>query len=196
MGFLDGFILRYKTTRVLYGVIWTVWCAFQPIAWMKSTARFVPRLFKYAVVAGVLYLIWLGAPSLVARMSAAVAQVPPMPTSAGWFALAVAVMALGAGFFLFGLSAVLYTAWYFLVIARALDAQLAREFGATRRVLTHQREGPGAGESTEGSFHIVDDQKAAFKEELDQLKETTGMSDEEYQEHLQTIENYGVGTEV
>jgi hypothetical protein len=51
-------------------------------------------------------------------------------------------------------------------------------------------------EKTDGSFNIVDDQKAAFKEELDALKETSGMGEEEYQEHLLTIEKYGYGTEV
>ncbi len=142
-----------------------------------------------------LYLIWLMAPSFVTRMAGAVALVPPMPASAAWFVMAVGIGAFGVGLFLFGLAAVLYTSWYFITIARALDAQLAREFGATRRVLNFQRDHRKE-EKTEGSFNIVDDQKAAFKEELDALKESTGMSDEEYEQHLETIENYGVGTEV
>ncbi len=197
MGFLAGraFIAKHKALQVVAGLALTTWYAFQPLAWLKSVSRFAPRLIRYALVAVALYLIWLTAPSFVTRMAEAVALVPPMPASASWFALAVGVGALGVGFLLFALSAVLYTSWYFITIARALDAQLAREFGATRRVLNFQRDHRKE-EKTEGSFNIVDDQKAAFKEELDELKRTSGMGDEEYQDHLKTIEEYGVGTEV
>ena len=197
MGFLAGraFIAKHKALQIVAGLALTTWYAFQPLAWLKSVSRFAPRLIRYALVAVALYLIWLTAPSFVTRMAEAVALVPPMPASASWFALAVGVGALGVGFFLFGLSAVLYTSWYYITIARALDAQLAREFGATRRVMNFQRDHRKE-EKTEGSFNIVDDQKAAFKEELDELKRTSGMGDEEYQDHLKTIEEYGVGTEV
>lgn len=197
MGLLEvqEFMLRHKVLRVTFGLLWTAWAAFQPMAWLKSISRFMPRLIKYALVVGALYLIWLTAPSFLSRMAEAVALAPQMPASAAWFALAVGIGALGVGFCLFGLSAVLYTSWYFITIARALDAQLAREFGATRRVMNFQRDHRKE-EKTDGSFNIVDDQKAAFKEELDALKESSGMSDEEYQEHLATIEQYGVGTEV
>jgi len=197
MGLLEvqEFMLRHKVLRVTFGILWTVWAAFQPMAWLRSISRFMPRLIRYALVVGALYLIWLTAPAFVTRMAGAVAQVPPMPASAAWFALAVGIGGLGVGFFLFGLAAVLYTSWYYITIARALDAQLAREFGATRRVMNFQRDHRKE-EKTEGSFNIVDDQKAAFKEELDALKESSGMGEEEYQEHLKTIEQYGVGTEV
>lgn len=197
MGFLAvrAFVAKHKALQVLLGVALTTWYAFQPMAWLKSVSRFVPGLIKYALVAVAFYLIWLTVPSFVTRMAEAVALVPPMPASAAWFALAVGIGALGVGFLLFALSAVLYTSWYFITIARALDAQLAREFGATRRVLNFQRDHTKE-EKTEGSFNIVDDQKAAFKEELDELKRTSGMGDEEYQDHLKTIEEYGVGAEV
>jgi hypothetical protein len=197
MGFLAGraFIAKHKALQIVAGLALTTWYAFQPLAWLKSVSRFAPRLIKYALVALALYLIWVTAPAFVTRMAEAVALVPPMPASASWFALAVGVGALGVGFFLFGLSAVLYTSWYYITIARALDAQLAREFGATRRVMNFQRDHRKE-EKTDGSFNIVDDQKAAFKEELDSLKESSGMGEEEYQEHLRTIEQYGVGTEV
>lgn len=197
MGLLEvqEFILQHKVLRVSLGLFLNVWMRFQPMAWLKSISRFMPRVIKYTLVAGAIYLIWLTAPSFLSRMVVAVALVPPMPASASWFALAVGIGALGVGFFLFGLAAVLYTSWYYITIARALDAQLAREFGATRRVMNFQRD-HSKQEKTDGSFNIVDDQKAAFKEELDTLKESSGMSDEEYQEHLQTIEQYGVGTEV
>jgi len=197
MGLLEvqGFILRYKVLRVTWLLFLNIWVLFQPKAWLKSISRVMPRILKYALVLGAIYLIWLTAPSFLSRMVGAVALVPPMPASASWFALAVGIGALGVGFFLFGLAAVLYTSWYYITIARALDAQLAREFGATRRVMNFQRDHRKE-EKTDGSFNIVDDQKAAFKEELDSLKESSGMSDEEYQEHLQTIEQYGVGTEV
>ncbi len=197
MGLLEvqEFILRHKVLRVSLGLFMNVWMRFQPMAWLKSISRFMPRIIKYTLVAGGIYLIWLIAPSFVSRMAVAVALVPPMPASASWFALAVGIGALGVGFFLFGLAAVLYTSWYYITIARALDAQLAREFGATRRVMNFQRDHRKE-EKTDGSFNIVDDQKAAFKEELDKLKESSGMGEEEYQEHLQTIEQYGVGTEV
>lgn len=196
MGLLEvqEFILRYKVLRVTWLLFLNIWVLFQPRTWIKSLSRFMPRLIKYALVVGALYLIWLTAPSFLSRMAAAVALAPAMPTSAAWFAMAVGIGALGVGFFLFGLAAVLYTSWYFITIARALDAQLAREFGATRRVMNFQRDHRKE-EKTEGSFNIVDDQKAAFKEELDALKESSGMSEEEYQEHLATIEQYGVGTE-
>lgn len=197
MGLLEvqEFILRRKVLRVAWFLVLNVWVRFQPMAWLKSLSRFMPRIIKYTLVAGAIYLIWLTAPSFLSRMAGAVAQVPPMPASASWFALAVGIGALGVGFFLFGLAAVLYTSWYYITIARALDAQLAREFGATRRVMNFQRDHRKE-EKTDGSFNIVDDQKAAFKEELDALKESSGMGEEEYQEHLQTIEQYGVGTEV
>ena len=197
MGFLAGraFIAKHKALQVLLGLALTTWYGFQPLAWLKSSSRFVPRLTNYALVAVALYLIWVTAPAFVTRLAEAVALVPPMPASASWFALAVGIGALGGGFFLFALSAVLYTSWYFITIARALDAQLAREFGATRRVLNFQRDHKEQ-EATDGSFNIVDDKKAAFKEELDELKRTSGMGDEEYQDHLKTIEDYGVGTEV
>jgi len=197
MGFLAGraFVAKHKTLQILLGLALTTWYSFQPLAWLKSVSGFAPRLIKYALVAAALYLIWLTAPAFVTRMAGAVALVPPMPASAAWFALAVGVGALGVGFFLFGLAAVLYTSWYYITIARALDAQLAREFGATRRVMNFQRDHRKE-EKTDGSFNIVDDQKAAFKEELDELKRTSGMGDEEYQDHLKTIEEYGVGTEV
>lgn len=197
MGLLEvqEFILRRKVLRVAWFLVLNVWVRFQPMAWLKSVSRFMPRIIKYTLVAGAIYLIWLTAPSFLSRMAGAVAQVPPMPASASWFALAVGIGALGVGFFLFGLAAVLYTSWYYITIARALDAQLAREFGATRRVMNFQRDHRKE-EKTDGSFNIVDDQKAAFKEELDALKESSGMGEEEYQEHLQTIEQYGVGTEV
>jgi len=197
MGFLAGraFVAKHKTLQVLLGLALTTWYSFQPLAWLKSVTRFAPRLIKYALVVLALYLIWLTAPAFVTRMAGAVALVPPMPASAAWFALAVGIGALGVGFFLFGLAAVLYTSWYYITIARALDAQLAREFGATRRVMNFQRDHRKE-EKTDGSFNIVDDQKAAFKEELDELKRTSGMGDEEYQDHLRTIEEYGVGTEV
>jgi hypothetical protein len=197
MGFLAGraFIAKHKALQIVAGLALTTWYAFQPLAWLKSVSRFAPRLIKYALVALALYLIWVTAPAFVTRMAEAVALVPPMPASASWFALAVGVGALGVGFFLFGLSAVLYTSWYYITIARALDAQLAREFGATRRVMNFQRDHRKE-EKTDGSFNIVDDQKAAFKEELDSLKESSGMGEEEYQDHLKTIEQYGVGTEV
>ncbi len=197
MGLLEvqEFILHHKVLRVSLGLFLNVWMRFQPMAWLKSISRFMPRIIKYTLVVGATYLIWLTAPSFLSRMAGAVAVVPPMPASASWFALAVGIGALGVGFFLFGLAAVLYTSWYYITIARALDAQLAREFGATRRVMNFQRDHRKE-EKTDGSFNIVDDQKAAFKEELDSLKESSGMSDEEYQEHLQTIEQYGVGTEV
>jgi hypothetical protein len=198
MGFLAGraFIAKHKTLQVLLGLALTTWYAFQPIAWLKSLSRFMPRLVKYTLVVVALYFIWVTAPAFVTRIAEAVALVPPMPASAAWFALAVGIGALGVGFLLFALSAVLYTSWYFITIARALDAQLAREFGATRKMLSIQRPGPEAEEKTDGSFNIVDDQKAAFKEELDELKRTSGMGEEEYQDHLKTIEKYGVGTEV
>jgi hypothetical protein len=197
MGLLEvqEFILRRKVLRVAWFLVLNVWVRFQPMAWLKSLSRFMPRIIKYTLVAGAIYLIWLTAPSFLSRMAGAVAQVPLMPASASWFALAVGIGALGVGFFLFGLAAVLYTSWYYITIARALDAQLAREFGATRRVMNFQRDHRKE-EKTDGSFNIVDDQKAAFKEELDALKESSGMGEEEYQEHLQTIEQYGVGTEV
>jgi hypothetical protein len=197
MGLLEvqEFILRYKVLRVSWLLFLNIWVLFQPKAWLKSILRFMPRIIKYALVVGAIYLIWLIAPSFLSRMVGAVALVPPMPASASWFALAVGIGALGVGFFLFGLAAVLYTSWYYITIARALDAQLAREFGATRRVMNFQRDHRKE-EKTDGSFNIVDDQKAAFKEELDTLKESSGMSEEEYQEHLATIEQYGVGTEV
>ncbi len=197
MGFLAGraFIAKHKALQIVVGLALTTWYAFQPLAWMKSVSRFVPRLTKYALVAVALYLIWVTAPAFVTRLAVAVALVPPMPASAAWFALAVGIAALGVGFFLFGLAAVLYTSWYYITIARALDAQLAREFGSTRRVLDFQKD-RSKQEKTDGSFNIVDDQKAAFKEELDELKRTSGMGDEEYQDHLKTIEDYGYGAEV
>ena len=197
MGFLAGraFIAKHKALQIVVGLALTSWYAFQPLAWLKSVSQFIPRLTKYALFAVALYLIWVTAPAFVTRMAGAVALVPPMPASAAWFALAVGICALGVGFFLFGLAAVLYTSWYYITIARALDAQLAREFGATRRVMNFQRDHRKE-EKTDGSFNIVDDQKAAFKEELDKLKESSGMGEEEYQEHLKTIEQYGVGTEV
>ena len=197
MGLLEvqEFILRHKVLRVSWLLLLNVWVRFQPMAWLKSISRFMPRIIKYTLAAGAIYLIWLTAPAFVTRMAGAVALVPPMPASASWFALAVGIGALGVGFFLFGLAAVLYTSWYYITIARALDAQLAREFGATRRVMNFQRDHRKE-EKTDGSFNIVDDQKAAFKEELDALKESSGMGEEEYQEHLATIEQYGVGTEV
>ena len=198
MGFLAGraFIAKHKALQIVAGLALTTWYSFKPMAWLQSLSRFMPRLMRYSMVALAFYVIWLTAPAFVTRMAAAVALVPPMPASAAWFALAVGIGALGVGFLLFALSAVLYTSWYFITIARALDAQLAREFGATRKMLSFQRPRPEAEEKTDGSFNIVDDQKAAFKEELDELKRTSGMGEEEYQDHLKTIDQYGVGTEV
>ncbi|TDI15325.1 MAG: hypothetical protein E2P05_07235 [Acidobacteria bacterium] len=198
MGLLEvqEFILRHKVLRVALGLFMNVWVWFEPMAWLTSVSRFVPRLIKYALVVLALYLIWLTAPAFVTRMVEAVALVPPMPASASWFALAVGVGALGAGFFLFGLAAVLYTSWYYITIARALDAQLAREFGATRKSMNDFQLDPSKQEATDGSFNIVDEKQAAFKEELDELKRTSGMGEEEYQDHLKTIKDYGVGTEV
>jgi len=108
--------------------------------------------------------------------------------------LAVGVAGVGAGIFFMGIAAVLHTSWYFITIARTLDAQLAREFGVTRKAIDQFH---GRLVQSEGSFTPFDEKTAAMHEELDKLKaESPSMSDDEYKDLKEKIETMGVGADV
>lgn len=198
MGLLEaqGFMLRHKVLRVTFGLLWTVWASFQPWEWLKSIWQSgLPRVAFWCFLWGtLLYGAWLVMPAVLSTIVVNLAQLPPIPASASWFVLAIGVAGIGTGIFFAGIAAVLYTSWYFITIARSLDAQLAREFGVTRKAIDQFH---GRLVQSEGSFNAFDEETAAMHEELNKLKEESpSMSDDEYEDLKEKIEKMGVGAEV
>ena len=202
MGFLAAraFVSRHQILQVLLGVALTAWYSFTPWEWLKSIGRSfagsgLPRIAFWCFLWGtLLYGAWLVMPAVLSTIVVNLAQLPPIPASASWFVLAIGVAGLGAGIFFAGIAAILYTSWYFITIARSLDAQLAREFGVTRKAIDQFH---GRLVQSEGSFNAFDEETAAMHEELDKLKaESPSMSDDEYTDLKEKIEKMGVGAEV
>jgi len=198
MGLLEaqGFMLRHKVLRVTFGLLWTVWAEFQPWEWLKAIWQSgLPRIAFWCFLWGtLLYGAWLVMPAVLSTIVVNLAQLPPIPASASWFVLAIGVAGIGTGIFFAGIAAVLYTSWYFITIARSLDAQLAREFGVTRKAIDQFH---GRLVQSEGSFNAFDEETAAMHEELNKLKEESpSMSDDEYEDLKEKIEKMGVGAEV
>jgi len=202
MGFLAAraFVSRHQILQVLLGVALTAWYSFTPWEWLKSIGRSfagsgLPRIAFWCFLWGtLLYGAWLVMPAILSTIVMNLAQLPPIPASASWFVLAIGVAGLGTGIFFAGIAAILYTSWYFITIARSLDAQLAREFGVTRKAIDQFH---GRLVQSEGSFNAFDEETAAMHEELDKLKaESPSMSDDEYTDLKEKIEKMGVGAEV
>jgi len=198
MGFLAAraFVSRHPTLQVLLGVTLTAWYSFTPWEWLKSIARSgLPRVAFWCFLWGtLLYGAWLVMPAILSTIAVNLSQLPPIPASASWFALAIGVAGVGAGIFFIGIAAVLHTSWYFITIARSLDAQLAREFGVTRKAIDQFH---GRLVQSEGSFNPFDEETAAMHEELEKLKaESPSMSDDEYKDLKEKIETMGVGADV
>ena len=192
----QGFMLRHKVLRVTFGLLWTVWASFQPWEWLKAIWQSgLPRIAFWCFLWGtLLYGAWLIMPAVLSTIVMNLAQLPPIPASASWFVLAIGVAGIGTGIFFAGIAAVLYTSWYFITIARSLDAQLAREFGVTRKAIDQFH---GRLVQSEGSFTPFDEKTAAMHEELDKLKEESpSMSDDEYKDLKEKIETMGVGADV
>jgi len=191
-----AFVSRHRMLQVLLGVTLTTWYSFQPREWLNTIWQSgLPRIAFWCFLWGtLLYGAWLALPVILSTVAANLSQLPPIPTSASWFALAVGVAGVGAGIFFMGIAAVLHTSWYFITIARTLDAQLAREFGVTRKAIDQFH---GRLVQSEGSFTPFDEKTAAMHEELDKLKaESPSMSDDEYKDLKEKIETMGVGADV